>query len=409
MTDLRELNMADIPEAIRADVETLRAFCANGEAAWSSLCAVMRALAAQPAHYCKNCLGVDPDSCVFRAQPAPGGEVALPAHPFAVVSAGAEGWDHAEEAAILAYGNARAAAAVAVVPVTTPNSCDGCQHLCTERWMDYLDNDETDSGTIAKCMHSLPAKEISVYWHAHHAVPQWCPLAAAPQPATVKQDLTVQQPEADTGEDYSDCCDTPAYCSSVRRCTAKDAAQPKPAKGGAVCNVSIPDAPPCPVIFADSPARAWAGGWKRGAEAVAAMAAPAGSASADYECRAHECRRVRVEMQAEIDRLRALVAGSGEAVAYTVLHTASASAIGYYRIEIKTDNPPGPGTKLYAGAVPADAEALIEDVNDIIALGRVLRQGGPDPIDLQELSDALSQAVQIAERIDSRLSGGEGV
>jgi 3-oxoacyl-[acyl-carrier-protein] synthase-3 len=66
------------------------------------------------------------------------------------------------------------------------------------------------------------------------------------------------------------------------------------------------------------------------------------------------------------------------------------------------------GTKLYAGAPPADAEALIEDVNDIIALGRVLRQGGPDPIDLQELSDALSEAVRIAERIEGRLSGGEG-
>lgn len=26
--------------------------------------------------------------------------------------------------------------------------------------------------------------------------------------------------------DYRDCCDTPAYCSSVRRCTAKDAAPP---------------------------------------------------------------------------------------------------------------------------------------------------------------------------------------
>jgi hypothetical protein len=29
-------------------------------------------------------------------------------------------------------------------------------------------------------------------------------------------------PAASGGEDYSACCDTPAYCSSVRRCTAKD-------------------------------------------------------------------------------------------------------------------------------------------------------------------------------------------
>lgn len=69
--------------------------------------------------------------------------------------------------------------------------CDGCPHLCTERWLDYLDNDETDSGTLAKCMHSLPAKTIDTYWAAHHASPAWCPLsadaraaAAASRPAT---------------------------------------------------------------------------------------------------------------------------------------------------------------------------------------------------------------------------------
>jgi hypothetical protein len=64
--------------------------------------------------------------------------------------------------------------------------------------------------------------------------------------------------------------------------------------------------------------------------------------------------------------------------------------------------------RIFAGSPLADAEALIEDLNEIIALGRVLRQGGPDPIDLQGLSDALSEAVRIAERIDGRLSGGEG-
>lgn len=53
----------------------------------------------------------------------------------------------------------------------------------------------------------------------------------------------------------------------------------------------------------------------------------------------------------------------------------------------------------------AETEALIEELNEIIALGRFLRSGGPDAIDLQELSDALSEAVQIAERIEGRLSG----
>jgi hypothetical protein len=100
-------------------------------------------------------------------------------------------------------------------------------------------------------------------------------------------------------------------------------------------------------------------------------------------------------------------AGSGEAVAVPVgevqrLCNAPATAWLYEPRNLKH------GTKLYAGAPPADAEALIEDVRDIIALGCVLRQGGPDPIDLQELSDALWEAVQIADRIDGRLSGGEG-
>lgn len=40
-------------------------------------------------------------------------------------------------------------------------------------------------------------------------------------------------PEADQ---HADCCDTPAYCSSVRRCTAKDAApEAERAEGEAVC------------------------------------------------------------------------------------------------------------------------------------------------------------------------------
>lgn len=101
------------------------------------------------------------------------------------------------------------------------------------------------------------------------------PKAAAPQPAAVKQDLTASeraqviarlrevynalretehygigkdcgrmadglsanpQPEAKAGADHSGCCGTPAYCSSVQRCTAHDEtrAQPTPAEGGAV-------------------------------------------------------------------------------------------------------------------------------------------------------------------------------
>jgi hypothetical protein len=102
------------------------------------------------------------------------------------------------------------------------------------------------------------------------------------------------------------------------------------------------------------------------------------------------------------DLATAAPAGSGEAVAIKVGRDLAWTPYGMDAGLLDR-------TKLYAGAPPADAEALIEDVNDIIALGRVLRQGEPDPIDLQELSDALSEAVRIAERIDGRLSGGEGL
>ena len=51
-----------------------------------------------------------------------------------------------------------------------------------------------------------------------------------------------QQPAAPSGEavgDVSGCCDTPAFCSSVRRCTAKDAAPQQPAGVGRVCSEDI--------------------------------------------------------------------------------------------------------------------------------------------------------------------------
>ena len=38
-------------------------------------------------------------------------------------------------------------------------------------------------------------------------------------------------PAESVAQGGEDCCDTPAYCSSVRRCTRKDAATPTPATG----------------------------------------------------------------------------------------------------------------------------------------------------------------------------------
>src|SRR5690606_30154683 len=52
-------------------------------------------------------------------------------------------------------------------------------------------------------------------------LPFGAPLYTAPQQPAPKPDAAA----------YRDCCDTPAYCSSVRRCTAKDGKQPDAVAG----------------------------------------------------------------------------------------------------------------------------------------------------------------------------------
>jgi len=67
-------------------------------------------------------------------------------------------------------------------PVITPPklTCTGCRHLKTEWWKDYLDNDETDSGTSARC-EAVPdehgGKCITAYWSNNRPPPSWCPRA----------------------------------------------------------------------------------------------------------------------------------------------------------------------------------------------------------------------------------------
>ena len=58
-------------------------------------------------------------------------------------------------------------------------TCVGCPALKTERWKDYLDNDDTDSGTKAVCTAS-GGTVISMYWN-EDLPPEWCPAKAARQ------------------------------------------------------------------------------------------------------------------------------------------------------------------------------------------------------------------------------------
>ncbi len=55
-------------------------------------------------------------------------------------------------------------------------TCQGCPALVTEWWNDYLDNDETDSGTMAWCTAVGPQKKcIDAYWSERKSPPEWCP------------------------------------------------------------------------------------------------------------------------------------------------------------------------------------------------------------------------------------------
>lgn len=67
-----------------------------------------------------------------------------------------------------------------VITISGP-ACDGCKHLRTEWWKDYLENDETDSGTSARCV-AVPTehggKSITAYWSKGRKAPAWCPFQA---------------------------------------------------------------------------------------------------------------------------------------------------------------------------------------------------------------------------------------
>ena len=57
--------------------------------------------------------------------------------------------------------------------IVTKKHCNGCLHLSLEDWKDYLENDETDSGTYAVCLRLN--KNISSYYKSGNLTPDWCP------------------------------------------------------------------------------------------------------------------------------------------------------------------------------------------------------------------------------------------
>ena len=55
----------------------------------------------------------------------------------------------------------------------------------------------------------------------------------------------------------------------------------------------------------------------------------------------------------------------------------------------------------------AAAPEMLEALDRIADLSRALRQGGPDPMDLQGLSDALNEAVDLASALATKATGGQ--
>lgn len=106
---------------------------------------------------------------------------------------------------------------------------------------------------------------------------------------------------------------------------------------------------------------------------IDALATAAPALGVPEPCRRHECRRVRIEMQAEIDRLRA--AGVGEAVAIGSIDPSLLALIRGGRngtfsgIKIRVGDDMKPGDALLYTAPPAPQGALdvirkIADLDD---------------------------------------------
>jgi hypothetical protein len=279
-------------------------------------------------------------------------------------------------------------------------------------------------------MHSIPAKTINVYWNKGHAAPSWCPLAAAPSPAAVAKDRADEMIEAipglplprwllESAERISEYMARRNYGQweiggiQSRRF---DRAQPKPAEGGAddimeiaVMAESIALAKDRRV--SDTQKRKYTLADARSAaqtikERLIKIARPvtAGSEADDYECRAHACRRRIVEMQGEIDRLRKLVSGSGEAVAVgVVLDDGRNHPAGSCQAALFAPRPAG--TKLYAGAAPTGCgEAVAEMVAIEDGLGTVFvefREGKRPPAGTKLYAGAppAAEDTEIANRV----------
>lgn len=278
---------------------------------------------------------------------------------------------------------------------------------------------DTDDGIGAGRTVSRPGAERA-YWEGG---PQPEAKAGAGSPINPHHDyLRSYWQDGYDGKEFGACTgEAPmkAY-DDGRRARSDYDAQPKPAEGGAVIvggEVATHYCRKCGALWRHEGASSWqvprreepsceCSSW---ADEEMVAFAPAGSESAGYECRAHECRRVRVEMHGEIDRLRGdcaqlrrdlelrdraklgdvwhwqgdgsdnlqsmsggmvvciradelreLVAGSGEAVAIPVGEVQAPSNAPATAWLYEPRNLPH-GTKLYAGAAPADAEALIRE------------------------------------------------
>lgn len=76
-----------------------------------------------------------------------------------------------------------------------------------------------------------------------------------------------------------------------------------------------------------------------------------------------------------------------------------------YQLPVQTAKGAKEATRVANARLIAAAPEMFEALDTIGGLSRALRQGGPDPMDLQGLSDALEEAVDLANSLVAQIEG----
>lgn len=100
--------------------------------------------------------------------------------------------------------------------IKTTLHCKGCMALVTRDWSEYLENDDTDSGTTATCTADGANRVISSCYYSFDQIPEWCPWQDS---AT-----TTQPPSPELGREEGGRCRSvsPYYFAGPHECALSE-------------------------------------------------------------------------------------------------------------------------------------------------------------------------------------------